>query len=146
MGNIFSIFPISGIFSKSSEKLKFRLLYPIAIYSMIVQFFFMSELVLLFIFLSNSGLKFFMVGEWTALNKWRHILVNLNEAHFENTRKVDKFLMKQFFESKMRFIEFFDKVKNVSVFNHFDRNCQGLTLSRDRNRETSPPMSCDAAL
>lgn len=64
LGNIFSIFPISGIFAKSIESLKFRLLYPVAIYTMILQLCFMVELVLLFLFLSKTGLKFFIVGEF----------------------------------------------------------------------------------
>lgn len=63
LGNIFSIFPVAGIFSKNVENLKFRIFYPVAIYSIIVQFCFMVELVLLFMFLSKSGLKLFMIGE-----------------------------------------------------------------------------------
>lgn len=63
MGNIFSIFPTSGIFAQKVENIRFRIYNPIAIYSIIVQFCFMTELVLLFFFLSKSGLKFFMIGE-----------------------------------------------------------------------------------
>jgi hypothetical protein len=63
LGNIFSIFPVSGGLSKKADNIKFRFLYPITIYSMIVQFFFAVELVLLFLFLGKVGLKFFMVGK-----------------------------------------------------------------------------------
>ena len=63
VGNIFSIFPVQGIFSKKIENLKFRIYYPVAIYSSIVQFCLITELILLFVFLSKVGLKFFMVGK-----------------------------------------------------------------------------------
>lgn len=63
LGNIFSIFPVSGIFSKDAKNVKFRLLYPVTMFSMVIQLCFVTELVLLFIFLSKTGPKFYMVGE-----------------------------------------------------------------------------------
>jgi hypothetical protein len=69
LGNVFSIFPVSGIFSKDAVNVKFRFFYPITIFSAVVQLCFMVELVLLFIFLSNSGFKFFMVGELETIER-----------------------------------------------------------------------------
>lgn len=67
IGNAFSIFPVSGIFSKSAENLKFRIFNPITIYAIIIQLCFALELVLLFIFLSKTGLKFFLVGKCSLM-------------------------------------------------------------------------------
>lgn len=63
LGNIFSIFPVSGIFSKNGQNLKFSFFNPITIYSIIVQLCFLIELILLFYFLSKTKIVFFMVGE-----------------------------------------------------------------------------------
>jgi Trehalose receptor len=69
LGNIFSIFPVSGIFSKDAKDVKFRFLYPVTMFSAVVQLCFLIELVLLFIFLSKTGIKFFMVGELNAIQE-----------------------------------------------------------------------------
>lgn len=65
LGNIFSIFPVSGMFSKNAENLRFRLYNPITIYSIIIQFCFLVEIVLLLLFLSKTGLTFDLAGELT---------------------------------------------------------------------------------
>lgn len=86
LGNIFSIFPVAGIFSKSVENLRFKLFYPITIYSIIIQLCFMIELVLLFVFLSKTGLNFFMVGEF-CLSEWKtsqSFLFHLNRQRFRS--------------------------------------------------------------
>lgn len=38
IGNAFSIFPVTGIFSRSADNLKFRIFSPITIYAIVVQF------------------------------------------------------------------------------------------------------------
>lgn len=67
MGNIFSIFPIAGIFTSDSTKLKFYLHYPVTIYAIIVLFAFTLELIFLMMFHYRAGFQFFMVGEWNQI-------------------------------------------------------------------------------
>jgi hypothetical protein len=64
IGNIFSLFPIAGIFRKNVDGLRFRIWYPITIYSIIVNFCLLAEFFLLFWFLYKSPFQFFMVGKW----------------------------------------------------------------------------------
>lgn len=64
IGNIFSLFPVAGIFSKNVESLKFRIWYPITIYSIIVNFCLLVEFFTLFVFLYKAPFQFFMVGEY----------------------------------------------------------------------------------
>ncbi|KAG5679796.1 hypothetical protein PVAND_009334 [Polypedilum vanderplanki] len=63
VGNIFSIFPVAGLFSKNVSNLKFRLWYPVTIYSLLMNFCMVSEFGLLFLFLYRAGFQFFMVGQ-----------------------------------------------------------------------------------
>jgi len=67
IGNIFSIFPVAGIFSKNVESLKFRIWHPITIYSIIVNFCLLVEFCTLFLFLYKAPFQFFMVGEYFLL-------------------------------------------------------------------------------
>lgn len=64
IGNVFSIFPVAGIFSKNVESLKFRIWYPITIYSIIVNFCLLVEFFTLFVYLYKAPFQFFMVGEY----------------------------------------------------------------------------------
>lgn len=63
VGNVFSIFPIFGTCFVSYERLKFILFNPIALYSLIIQFLLVTELVLLVLMVSKHGFTLFFAGE-----------------------------------------------------------------------------------
>jgi hypothetical protein len=63
LGNVFSIFPVTGVFGKNIDKLKFTIWHPITIYSIVVNFCLLSEFGLLFLYIHRVGFQFFMIGK-----------------------------------------------------------------------------------
>lgn len=60
---IFSLFPIGNVFANDTEKIYFRLYYPVTIYAIILLCAFLLEMVLLMMFHQRAGFQFFMIGK-----------------------------------------------------------------------------------